>query len=56
MEKSRHPNVIRTWVVNRTQAHGRLQQPARLPHKNQPNVTGTFHPRGAPNPSHKGNS
>jgi hypothetical protein len=58
MEKSRRPNVIRTWVVNRNQAHcahGRRLQPA-MQNKKRANVSGTFSPRGATLPANKGNS
>jgi hypothetical protein len=33
MDKPRHPNVIRTWVLNRTHAHGRPLLPAKFPNK-----------------------
>lgn len=39
MDKPRHPNVIRTWVLNRAQAQRRPPQPAKFPkQRNAPNA------------------
>jgi hypothetical protein len=51
MERGRHPNVIRTWALNRTSAHGRPIQPVRSPNMNREKAYSS--PRGAPHPSHK---